>query len=66
MAAPAHAAFSAAAPTQASSFISQSSYSCLSPTVQDNPSCFYSFNEASGTVSEDASGNGRNGTCSAL
>ena len=62
MAAPAHAAFSAAAPTPASSFAALSSYPCLSPTVQDNPSVFYAFNEAAGTVAEDASGNGRNGT----
>ena len=62
MAAPAHAAFSAAAPTQNSSFAALSSYPCLSPTVQDNPSFFYSFNEGAGPVAADASAFGRNGT----
>ena len=62
MAAPAHAAFSAAAPTQDSSFAALSSYPCLSPTVQDNPSFFYSFNEGSGSAAGDASAFGRNGT----
>ena len=61
-AAPAHAAFSAAAPTQAGSFTSLSKYDCLSPTAQDNPTVFYGFNEASGPVAEDATGNGRSGT----
>ncbi|MGO4803930.1 LamG-like jellyroll fold domain-containing protein [Arthrobacter sp. 2MCAF15] len=61
LAAPAHAAYSAAAPTNASSFAALSSYPCLSPTVQDNPSLFFAFNEDSETVAEDASGSGRNG-----
>lgn len=61
-AAPAHAAFSAATPTQDSSFAALSSYPCLSPTVQDNPSFFYLFNEGSGPVAGDASAFGRNGT----
>ncbi|WP_346927681.1 LamG-like jellyroll fold domain-containing protein [uncultured Arthrobacter sp.] len=62
MAAPAHAAFSAAAPTHASSFAALSSFPCLAPTVLDSPSLFYAFNEGSGTVAADASGFGLNGT----
>lgn len=62
MAAPSQAAFSAAAPTQASSFTSLSSYPCLSRPVEDNPYLFYSFNEASGATADDTSGNARTGT----
>lgn len=61
MAAPSHAAFSATAPTGTSSFTSESSYSCLSHAVLDNPSLLYSFNEVSGAAL-DTSGNSNTGT----
>nr|WP_249777144.1 LamG domain-containing protein [Arthrobacter sp. C9C5] len=64
MAAPAHAAFSAAAPTQAGSFAASSKYDCLSPTVRDNPTLFYAFNEVSGPEAVDGSGNKLDGTLS--
>lgn len=61
-ASPAHAAFSAAAPTQASSFSALDSYSCLSRERPDNPDLFYGFNEGSGTVAADASAYRRDGS----
>lgn len=61
MAAPSHAAFSAAAPTQASSFSALSSYPCFSAARPDSPYLFYAFNEVSGAA-VDASVIGRNGT----
>jgi hypothetical protein len=62
MAAPAQAGFSAPDPTQASSFSALGSYPCLSLAHPDSPYLFYAFNEGSGTVAADASGNGRTGT----
>lgn len=58
-ASPAHAVFSAAAPTPASSFSALGSYPCLSPARPDNPYLFYAFNESTGTTAADASVNGR-------
>jgi len=65
LAAPAHAAFSAATPAQAGTFSALSSYPCLFRTAQDNPTLFYGFNEATGLTAEDASGNGNTGALSA-
>jgi signal peptidase I len=62
MAAPAHAAFSAATPSHEGSFAALSKYPCLSPTAQDTPTLFYAFNEASGPAAEDSSAYRRNGT----
>jgi hypothetical protein len=63
-ASPAHAAFSAAAPTPASNFSTLGSYPCLSDLprayLADKPSLFYPFQETSGPVT-DASGNSRSG-----
>ncbi len=57
----AHASFSAAAPTQTSSFSALASFPCQPATPLDSPYLFYPFNEGSGTVATDASGNARNG-----
>lgn len=61
----AHAGFSAAAPTGASSFSALASYPCPALTTPpDSPTFFYRFNESSGLTAENASGNQRNGTLS--
>ena len=61
----AHAGFSAAAPTGASSFSALASYPCPALAAPlDGPTFFYRFNEGSGLTAEDASGNQRNGTLS--
>jgi signal peptidase I len=63
MSATAHAGFSAAAPSGASSFSALSSYPCTAfTTPPDGPTFFYRFNEGSGLTAEDASGNERIGT----
>jgi hypothetical protein len=63
-ASPAHAAFSATAPTRTSNFSALGSYPCLSDLppayLADKPSLFYAFQETSGPVG-DASGNERHG-----
>ena len=58
----AHASFSAATPTQTSSFSALASFPCQPATPLDSPDFFYRFNEGSGTVAADASLNARNGT----
>lgn len=63
LSATAHAGFSAAAPTVASSFSALSSYPCPPPAAApDGPTFFYRFNERSGLTAQDASGNQRHGT----
>ncbi|QDY90252.1 hypothetical protein E7Y32_08555 [Arthrobacter sp. UKPF54-2] len=64
LAAPAHAAFSAATPAQAGTFAAASSYDCLFRPAQDNPALFFGFNEASGPAAEDGSRTGNDGILS--
>ena len=61
----AHAGFSAAAHTGASSFSALANYPCPALAAPPySPTFFYRFNESSGLTAENASGNQRDGTLS--
>ena len=58
----AHAGFAITTANDGNSYAALTAYPCLSPAPADNPFFSYEFNETSGTVATDLSGNSRTGT----